>query len=55
MDLHSLTAMKLFVKEKADDVTREERITAKIVNFSIIYGKIAMSIYIFIYVCVYTN
>lgn len=39
IDLHSLTAMKLFVKEHAEDVTREERIIAKIVNFSIIYGK----------------
>lgn len=38
MDLHTLTAMKIFEKS-AEEVTREERTIAKVVNFSIIYGK----------------
>ncbi len=38
MDLHTLTAMKIFEKEHTE-VTREERTIAKVVNFSIIYGK----------------
>ena len=38
-DLHSLTAKKIFGLEDSDVVTREQRSAAKIVNFSIIYGK----------------
>lgn len=38
-DLHSLTAKKIFQLSENDDVSREQRIAAKIVNFSIIYGK----------------
>lgn len=38
MDLHTLTAMKIFDKT-AEEVTREDRTIAKVVNFSIIYGK----------------
>lgn len=39
LDLHTLTAMKIFEKENKSDITREERTIAKVVNFSIIYGK----------------
>jgi DNA polymerase I len=39
LDLHTLTAMKIFEKEDSSNITREERTIAKIVNFSIIYGK----------------
>ena len=39
LDLHTLTAMKIFEKEDKSDITREERTIAKVVNFSIIYGK----------------
>lgn len=39
MDLHTLTARKIFDKSETDEISREERVIAKIVNFSIIYGK----------------
>lgn len=38
-DLHSLTARRIFDLPEEDEVTREQRTAAKIVNFSIIYGK----------------
>lgn len=38
-DLHTLTAKKIFSLSEADEVSREQRIIAKIINFSIIYGK----------------
>ena len=38
LDLHTLTAMKIFEKGE-DEITREDRTIAKVVNFSIIYGK----------------
>ena len=39
LDLHDLTARKIFDLSSEDTVTREMRSVAKIVNFSIIYGK----------------
>ena len=39
LDLHDLTARKIFDLNSEDTVTREMRSVAKIVNFSIIYGK----------------
>ena len=39
LDLHDLTARKIFDLNTEDTVTREMRSVAKIVNFSIIYGK----------------
>ncbi|MGM0508245.1 MAG: DNA polymerase I [Fusobacteriota bacterium] len=38
LDLHSITAAKLFDKDP-EDVTSSERDHAKVVNFSIVYGK----------------
>ena len=38
-DLHDLTARKLFYKTDEEEVTREERSIAKVINFSILYGK----------------
>ena len=38
-DLHNLTAKKIFSLSENDTVSREQRIIAKIINFSIIYGK----------------
>lgn len=38
-DLHSLTARKIFNLSNDEEVSREQRIIAKIINFSIIYGK----------------
>ena len=38
-DLHDLTARRIFNLSDSDDVTREQRTIAKIINFSIIYGK----------------
>ena len=38
-DLHDLTARKLFFKTDEEHVSREERIIAKVINFSILYGK----------------
>lgn len=39
LDLHDLTARKIFDLDEVAEVTREMRSMAKIVNFSIIYGK----------------
>ena len=44
MDLHDLTARKLFELGEKDEITREQRAVAKIVNFSIIYGKTAFGL-----------
>lgn len=44
MDLHSLTARKIFELSENDGVTREQRIIAKTINFSIIYGKTAFGL-----------
>ncbi|NME35365.1 MULTISPECIES: DNA polymerase I [Fusobacterium] len=38
-DLHSLTARKIFDLKEDEEVSREERIIAKTINFSVIYGK----------------
>ena len=38
-DLHDLTARKIFFKTDEEPVTREERSIAKVINFSILYGK----------------
>ena len=38
-DLHDLTARKIFGLSEKDEVKREQRTAAKIVNFSIIYRK----------------
>ena len=38
-DLHDLTARKIFFKAEEEPVTREERSIAKVINFSILYGK----------------
>ena len=38
-DLHDLTARRLFYKTEEHEVTREERSIAKVINFSILYGK----------------
>ncbi len=43
-DLHNLTAKKIFGLDENSNVSREERIAAKIVNFSIIYGKTAFGL-----------
>ena len=43
-DLHDLTARRIFNLSDSDDVTREQRTIAKIINFSIIYGKTAYSL-----------
>ena len=39
LDLHDLTARRIFDKDDSESVERNERSVAKIVNFSIIYGK----------------
>jgi len=39
LDLHDLTARNIFSLEESEEVTRAMRTMAKIVNFSIIYGK----------------
>lgn len=44
LDLHSLTAIKLFDLDENSDISREQRAIAKIVNFSIIYGKTAFGL-----------
>ena len=44
LDLHDLTARKLFELDEDTVVTREQRSVAKIVNFSIIYGKTAFGL-----------
>lgn len=38
-DLHNLTAKKIFELKAGEEVTREQRIIGKTLNFSIIYGK----------------
>ena len=38
-DLHDLTARKIFFKTDEEPITREERSIAKVINFSILYGK----------------
>ena len=38
-DLHDLTARRIFNLSDSETVSREERTIAKIINFSIIYGK----------------
>ncbi|OQY41767.1 MAG: hypothetical protein B6227_04215 [Fusobacteriia bacterium 4572_74] len=43
-DLHDLTARKLFSLTEDEEVSREKRSLAKIVNFSIIYGKTAFGL-----------
>ncbi|MGX6592003.1 DNA polymerase I [Cetobacterium ceti] len=43
-DLHSLTARKIFDLGENDEVGRDQRAAAKIVNFSIIYGKTAFGL-----------
>ncbi|MEI6856680.1 DNA polymerase [Psychrilyobacter sp.] len=43
-DLHDLTARKLFSLAEDEEVSREKRSLAKIVNFSIIYGKTAFGL-----------
>ncbi len=44
LDLHDLTARKIFAVKDEEEVTREMRSVAKIVNFSIIYGKTAFGL-----------
>lgn len=44
LDLHALTAKRIFDLEDGEEVTREQRTMAKIVNFSIIYGKTAFGL-----------
>jgi len=43
-DLHDLTARKLFSLSEDEEVSRDKRSLAKIVNFSIIYGKTAFGL-----------
>lgn len=43
-DLHKLTAQKIFSLSENDEVSREQRTIAKIINFSIIYGKTAFGL-----------
>lgn len=43
-DLHDLTARKIFGLAENQEVSREQRTAAKIVNFSIIYGKTAFGL-----------
>jgi len=38
-DLHNLTARKIFFKTEEDKISRHERSIAKVINFSILYGK----------------
>ena len=38
-DLHNLTARKIFFKTEEDEISRYERSIAKVINFSILYGK----------------
>ena len=37
--MHDLTARKIFLKNDDEKVSREERSIAKVINFSILYGK----------------
>lgn len=43
-DLHKLTAKKIFELGEDEEVSREQRIIAKTINFSIIYGKTAFGL-----------
>lgn len=43
-DLHSVTAKKIFELGEDQEVSREQRIIAKTINFSIIYGKTAFGL-----------
>ena len=43
-DLHRVTAKKIFELEDGEEVSREQRIIAKTINFSIIYGKTAFGL-----------
>ncbi|EHI78106.1 hypothetical protein HMPREF9093_01631, partial [Fusobacterium sp. oral taxon 370 str. F0437] len=43
-DLHDLTARRIFNLSDSDAVSREQRTIAKIINFSIIYGKTAFGL-----------
>ncbi|MGL5057330.1 MAG: DNA polymerase I [Fusobacteriaceae bacterium] len=43
-DLHEMTARKIFDLDGETSVTREQRTVAKIVNFSLIYGKTAFGL-----------
>lgn len=44
MDLHSLTARRIFELGDDEEVSREQRTIAKTINFSIIYGKTAFGL-----------
>lgn len=39
LDLHEVTARTIFNKSDNDEISREERDLAKIINFSVLYGK----------------
>lgn len=43
-DLHRVTAKKIFELGEGEEVSREQRIIAKTINFSIIYGKTAFGL-----------
>ena len=43
-DLHRVTSKKIFELEDGEEVSREQRIIAKTINFSIIYGKTAFGL-----------
>ena len=43
-DLHNLTARKIFFKTEEDEISRHERSIAKVINFSILYGKTAFGL-----------
>ena len=43
-DLHDLTARKIFFKTDEEEITRTERSIAKVINFSILYGKTAFGL-----------
>ncbi|MBS9775815.1 MAG: DNA polymerase I [Fusobacterium sp.] len=43
-DLHDLTARKIFSLDDDEEISREQRTIAKIINFSIIYGKTAFGL-----------
>jgi DNA polymerase-1 len=43
-DLHDLTARKIFQLSEEEEANREQRSVAKIVNFSILYGKTAFGL-----------
>ena len=43
-DLHKVTAKKIFELGEDEEVSREQRIIAKTINFSIIYGKTAFGL-----------